>query len=770
MLIFILLAFWATSSYGEAIGVHALRSSSTPLIKSSTIATRSSSAVPSTITTGPITTSPVPINTCSYYNETESRTLWDDPWCSMYAGMVDLVYWPTDNKSYPSTFYDHKHNHTYSSPSVYMVVSTLYGWNPCGLLGPSTSREVFAFDLTEVSTLVPYTDLTETTRRATRQLYLSDLGVGCATEYNKTELATQTHPMKADDTRCNPFLVVPAAIKQYGYPYWLHCGVAHNKFGLFDPPYAIPPTDELIPTTTTATTDASETENTTAATSASTKATAPINPEATEPATTKADATAIADPVNTSSSHASSSDSSPETTNTATVDPESTSTNNASNFAGGDAIIANPANTDTAVAITGDSQTSTGAAVGDGNSQPTATTNALYTTVTGAEDQFDPTDYTSGVVSTTSTQVVSLGTGGLEVINPDTGITMTSAYGNTVPATTAVYNGQTLTLGGPAATVTNVAVMVSPGLASPTGTADAVGSGANNGVAVSTISTQVVSLGAGGLVIVNPDTGVKITSAYVNMVPTTAVYNGKTLSLGGLAVTVTNVVGVSPDTASQIGAVDSTTSNQVVRLGAGGLVIVNPDTGVTITSAYSNTVPTTAVYSGQTLTLGGSAVTVTNIVGVSPDAASQTGAADATGSTTSNQVVSLGAGGLVIVNLDTGITITSVYGTTVPTTAVYSGQTLTFGGPIVKIVNAAAISSSSANATSATTATTASGSNHINASSVSSGISDTTGVTQATSSGNTPIAISTTVRNSSANKLSGGFAGLFLALMASIWL
>lgn len=640
-----------------------------------------------------------------------------------------------------------------SSPSVYMVVSTLYGWNDCGLLGPSTSREVFAFDLTKVSTLVPYTALTQTARRATRQLYLSDLGVKCSTGFNTTALATQTHPMKADDTRCNPFLVVPAAVKQYGYPYWLHCGVAHNKFGLFDPPYAIPPTDELIPTTTTATTD-SETENTTAATSASTKATAPTNPEATESATTASEATTTADSVNASSSEASSDDSNPQTTDPAITNPEGTSTDDATNSAGGDTVIVNPGNTDTAAANTGDSQTST-----------------------GAEGQFDPTDYTGGVVSTISTQVVSLGTGGLEVINPDTGVTITSAYENTVPATTAIYHGQTLTLGGSAATVTNVVVVVSPGLAGPTGAADAAntaGSGANNDGSVSTTSTQVVSLGAGGLVIVTPDTGVTITSAYSNTVPTIAVYGGQTVSLGGPAVTVTNIVGVSPDAAGQTGASNTagtvSKTTQVVSLGAGGLVIVNPDTGVTITSVYGNAVPTTAVYSGQTLSLGGPAATVTNVASVSPDAANETGAA----STTTNEVVSLGAGGLVIVNLDTGITITSVYGTTVPTTVVYDGQTLALGGPAVTITNAADKSSSSANVSTSsaitTTTTTASGSNHTNSSSVSSSHTGTTGATHTTSSSNTSIASSTTAPDSSANKISGGFVGLLLSLMASIWM
>jgi hypothetical protein len=89
-------------------------------------------------------------------------------------------------------------------------------------------------------------------------------------------------------------------------------------------------------------------------------------------------------------------------------------------------------------------------------------------------------------------------------------------------------------------------------------------------------------------------------------------------------------------------------------------------------------------------------VTVTNCGSVSPDAASQTGAANASvsgasannaASTTTHQVISLGAGGSVIVNLDTGITITYVY--VVPTTAVYSGQTLTLGGPAGTITSAA---------------------------------------------------------------------------------
>ncbi|KAI6762416.1 hypothetical protein HG530_008396 [Fusarium avenaceum] len=237
-----------------------------------------------TITSAPSIAQPFEVNTCSYYNATESRTLWNNPWCSMSVGTVDLVFWPTTgDHSYPSTYRDSISDYTFTSPSVYMIVNTMYAENPCGPLGPSASREIFAFDLTEVSTLVPYTDDIASTRRATRQLYLSDLGTRCTRSFNRTELATQTRPTKDDDTRCNPFLTVPKKFKEYGYPYWLHCGIKNNKFGVFDPPYAIPALDELIPAHTTSVPEPN-TGHPTVAPSAPGKA--PTNPGSAETAAT----------------------------------------------------------------------------------------------------------------------------------------------------------------------------------------------------------------------------------------------------------------------------------------------------------------------------------------------------------------------------------------------------------------------------------------------------------------------------------------------------
>ncbi|RMJ16078.1 hypothetical protein CDV36_004238 [Fusarium kuroshium] len=236
----------------------------------------------SAITSAPsIDENGITINTCSYINTTDGQTLWNSPYCSMYAGTVDLIYWPTTgNHSYPSTFIDTETDYTFYSPSVYMIVNTLYGWNECGPLGPSTSRAIFGFDLDQVSTLVPYSNSQDTTtRRETRQLYLSDLGIDCDGNYNRSHLATQIAPVKDDDTRCNPFLAVPIEAKRWGYPYWKHCGIKNNKFGLFDPPYAVKPLDNLIPVTaTTADTGKPKT------TAASTKATA-----APEPGPTKAE-------------------------------------------------------------------------------------------------------------------------------------------------------------------------------------------------------------------------------------------------------------------------------------------------------------------------------------------------------------------------------------------------------------------------------------------------------------------------------------------------
>ncbi|KAG9254355.1 uncharacterized protein F5Z01DRAFT_102773 [Emericellopsis atlantica] len=461
-----LLALGAKNVHGKAVPVPALGNESTATTEAS-----------STITQAPAESLPVPINTCSYWDSTASQWFWNSPSCNVHAGTVDLVFWPTTgNLTYPSTFYDSVNDYTFTSPSVYMVVHTLYAENACGPLGPSTSKAIFDFDLTQVSTLVPYSDETATTRRATRQLYLSDLGTSCQASFNTTELATQTRPVKDEDTRCNPFLVIPMDIKRWGYPYWKHCQIYNNKFGLFDPPYAIPADTELIPevtaTTTTVPAETLPAESSTVAESASAKPTVQPDQSSATASVSAPEETAAVPPVEEEplpsssapvetkgtpdeSDGASSSDISVPV---ATADnPEESNPSSPSDDVGPEDM-----DTEHTSATVGDQENAQEPAV------PGTTDTAVISDPLAAPDL--PSD--DAIVSTAGVQIVRLGAEGIEVVDQDSGRTSTyivPAFGATQqgasmePATIAVYGGQTLIQGSPAVTVTGVPV-VSPGL------------------------------------------------------------------------------------------------------------------------------------------------------------------------------------------------------------------------------------------------------------------------------------------------------------------
>ncbi|KAJ5469219.1 hypothetical protein N7475_006971 [Penicillium sp. IBT 31633x] len=166
--------------------------------------------------------------------------------CSMSVGTVNLFYWPTNQPHhvYPST-YVHSHlSQTFTSPSVYMIVDYLYGYNTAGRAGPSGTSVVFPLDLDQVSTI----DLTNS---ATRQLTLNDLGTNCPQTQAPASIQTP-----APNGHCDPILVAPEPVKSWASP----CNACGN-FGLFDPPYAVEPlTGGLVPVTTTvATTSAVQT-------------------------------------------------------------------------------------------------------------------------------------------------------------------------------------------------------------------------------------------------------------------------------------------------------------------------------------------------------------------------------------------------------------------------------------------------------------------------------------------------------------------------------
>ncbi|KAI0509650.1 hypothetical protein F5B22DRAFT_658009 [Xylaria bambusicola] len=173
--------------------------------------------------------------------------------CSLVASTVQLVFWPTSNDyTYPSTYVATDLDYTFTSPSVYLLISTIYGTDSVGRAGPSGTNKVFALDLDQISTIVPKAQIT-------RQLTLNDLHTNCPQSEDPEVIAT-TIP----DGHCDFSLLAPEPVKQWALP----CN-ACGRLGLFDPPYAVPPLDGGIigPTITTTSVDTTTFMSTTSASS-----------------------------------------------------------------------------------------------------------------------------------------------------------------------------------------------------------------------------------------------------------------------------------------------------------------------------------------------------------------------------------------------------------------------------------------------------------------------------------------------------------------------
>ncbi|CAP65114.1 uncharacterized protein PODANS_5_6960 [Podospora anserina S mat+] len=196
-----------------------------------TITTTDTDAV--TITT--TDTDAVTITTTDTDSTTITRTVYTttyDPCpksCSISAASVHLYYWPTDRPyTYPTTYVDPSLSYTFTSPSVYMYIPSAQGVNTLGeRVEPSTTNWILPLDLYEVSTIARGSN-------ATRQLTLADLGTNCPQTYNPTAIATIPRD-------CDPMLAAPSQVRSWAYP----CN-ACGRFGLFDPPYAVPTTTGLL--------------------------------------------------------------------------------------------------------------------------------------------------------------------------------------------------------------------------------------------------------------------------------------------------------------------------------------------------------------------------------------------------------------------------------------------------------------------------------------------------------------------------------------------
>ncbi|GAB1314534.1 hypothetical protein MFIFM68171_04744 [Madurella fahalii] len=206
-----------------------------------------------TVTNTETTTATVPATITTYTTRTIFSTTFDPcpRSCSISAETVNLYFWPTDRPhTYPSTYVHPELAYTFTSPSVYMFVPSARGINTLGApAGPSTSSWMLALDLYDVSTIAGGGPGVSGTGGVTRQLTLGDLGTDCPQTADPTAIATM-----AVDPRCNPMLAAPSPVRSWAYP----CN-ACGRFGLFDPPYAVPTiTGDLVEATPVTTVTATQ--------------------------------------------------------------------------------------------------------------------------------------------------------------------------------------------------------------------------------------------------------------------------------------------------------------------------------------------------------------------------------------------------------------------------------------------------------------------------------------------------------------------------------
>ncbi|TGO49120.1 hypothetical protein BCON_0220g00060 [Botryotinia convoluta] len=259
----------------NSVQAAALYSNSTT---SATPASTVSVSIPSTITSSatlsyanvqstteffPVTPGPywgnqtIPINTCTEWNLNgiTPQLIWTP--CHIFAGTVQLSYFPqaSGNITYPSTYYNKAIGITMTSPSMYMVINTISGYNSCGQVGPTMSNVIISMDPSDVSTIARYTASDQQVNTTPAALLtLSDIISGCST-ITMTESSTNgaiqsMHAMDNDYNRCFPALAIPTPqIESLGLPYYRHCGQDNARLGLFDPPGAVPPVNALLPVT-----------------------------------------------------------------------------------------------------------------------------------------------------------------------------------------------------------------------------------------------------------------------------------------------------------------------------------------------------------------------------------------------------------------------------------------------------------------------------------------------------------------------------------------
>ncbi|RDW58747.1 hypothetical protein BP6252_13223 [Coleophoma cylindrospora] len=186
----------------------------------------------------------IPQNNCTTIKGRHCVVHWTE--CHVYFGSVDMTYWPTSSKNgtrYPSTIVRPDLQLTMTSPSVYIVVKTVYATNPCGQVGPTYKQGVVSIHPTNLKTVVPYPTTHATASRATVAMDFNDLA-NCPKNMPTPVGWNIGRPTAGAYARCHPDLDWDLTYKhQLGGGYWggdcARTGPAGH--GLFDPPSAVQP-------------------------------------------------------------------------------------------------------------------------------------------------------------------------------------------------------------------------------------------------------------------------------------------------------------------------------------------------------------------------------------------------------------------------------------------------------------------------------------------------------------------------------------------------
>ncbi|PNS19165.1 RNA-dependent RNA polymerase 1 [Sphaceloma murrayae] len=197
--------------------------------------------------------------------------------CYFSAGTMRLLYWPdqasasTPPTTAPRTVVN-ADGYTFTSPSVYMVFTSIQATNMCGLVGEAWANKTLAFHPDDISTINPYItqtvtvtstskgqDVTSVSTRVTMPpsgpIDYAKLDSNCSTISGYTYYSD--HPFNADFGAstvdpCHPILEIPNALVS-AQQAWVDagCHASPGAGGIYDPPITLDSANSfMVPTFT----------------------------------------------------------------------------------------------------------------------------------------------------------------------------------------------------------------------------------------------------------------------------------------------------------------------------------------------------------------------------------------------------------------------------------------------------------------------------------------------------------------------------------------